>query len=152
MLSRNVYRPWLLTKNDDLTSRMSHNIKNLRVIAELCIAAIIGVVWIIRTSWLDIDAIVPVPPYSYLVLLAIGFAFGCFGRSPVLLIASATSIGSMYMAVDAFVDVGGLEGFLVGMVFAGILFLMMAVVVLIGAAAGRAVKRYWLKKKARYAI
>ena len=125
---------------------MKQHITAFRVCAEIIIAVVIGFVIASKSAWCDPDAVVDF--YWFPVLLAVGLMFGLFGRCPVLVIGPATSFVSIFAAIgDVFY-----YGFSAGMFnFYVIYFTVMTVVVSIGAAIGRGAKRYWIKRRLKYA-
>jgi hypothetical protein len=125
---------------------MKQRITVFRVRAEIILAAVIGFVITIRSSWWDPDAVIDF--YWVPVLLIVGLLFGLFGRSPVLVIGPVMAWSGILAEI---LDVYH-YGFWVGILgFYALFFAIMAVVVILGAAIGRGAQRYWLKRKLKHA-
>ncbi len=116
--------------------------KVLRDSAELIIAAVIG--WFIAgwSSWWDPDAVIAY--HWWVVLFGVGLLFGMFGHCRVLMIGPAVASSGLLMEILEVFHYGFSVFFLR---FYAVLFFMMALVVIVGAAIGRAAKRFWIKKR-----
>ena len=116
---------------------------NCRVVVESIVAVVAGLVFVRLSSWCDPDP--PIALASYVSLFGIGFAFGVFGRSPVLLIGPVAGMASIFGGLEI---IGyGLRGF----EFEMVMFALMSTIILIAAAIGRGVKNYYRRKMNRVA-
>lgn len=106
---------------------------NVRTMAEIFIAAMIGAVIAWKSSWCDLDE--PLVPSWYILLLTVGVAFGFVGRSRIWLVAAAMSCVPLYAALVPMRWAFSFELFLFGWMF---------LFVFIGSGIGRGVKG-WVK-------
>jgi hypothetical protein len=118
---------------------MGQRMAYLRVWVEAFLAFIIGSLITWKSSWCDPDE--GIAFYWHAVLLAVGFVFGLFGQCRIWIIALAMGGLSIYAALVPMRWAFWLEL---------VLFAWMFTIVLIGAAIGRAMKRYWTRKRAKH--
>jgi hypothetical protein len=119
---------------------MTPRLAYLRILAEILVAAFVGVVVAWKSSWCDPDAFVI--PYWHIVLVATGFVFGFFGRSRIWLSALAASWVPLYSALGPMAW---------AFFFELSMFVWMFAAVFIGAVIGRWAKRVWIRRRARNA-
>jgi hypothetical protein len=125
---------------------MTRRITVFKVCAEVIVAAVIGFVIATKSAWWDPDSVIA---FHWIpILLIVGLLFGLFGHCPILLIGPImASSGILVEILDVF-HYGFSAYFLK---FYALYFALMAIVVIIGAAIGRGVKRSWIYRRQKHA-